>query len=109
MLNLNCDGLPTPEHSLKMEELASNMRKHHVISLTETRTNDLDRLSRFLPHHTLLERQIFLMRAMAERGLEWLFWQLQTSPSSSRSLVYQNTLTVYGQNAGRVYLEQTGI
>jgi len=49
------------------------------------------------------------MRAMAERGLEWLFWQLKTSQSSLRSLEYQNTLTVYGQNAGRIYLEQTGI
>ena len=41
-----------------MEELALHIRKHHLIFLTETRTNDLDRVLQFLPHHVSIGKTV---------------------------------------------------
>ena len=51
ILSVNCDGIPEDEDAIKTDELVTNIFEHHVIILTETRTNDIDRLLRHLPHH----------------------------------------------------------
>ena len=43
----NVDGIPDPAvepESVKSDLLCTNVRKHHVSVLVETRTNDLDRI-----------------------------------------------------------------
>ena len=68
MLSINCDGIPEDEDAIKTDELVTNIFEHHIIILTETRTNDLDRILRYTPHHVLIGKKTMPENCVGRKG-----------------------------------------
>eukprot|EP00983_Pelagomonas_calceolata_P039645 1137264-Pelagomonas_calceolata.AAC.1 len=54
LLSVNYDDIPVTKEEMKHGEFVTQISKHHLITLTETRTNKIQRLLQHLPGHMLI-------------------------------------------------------